>query len=141
MASSRVLGGLPTRGGRAAAVVKTRTSRSEFIEYLRKKGVWLEDVEKHPVCLGIPLGMTGSSGRTVAVDVGLKNPASISLRELVNSSPYVKREMVEHALKPGKPELPNVDKMLRSTPPLPMAVITKEDMQALPIASPVNLTA
>ena len=131
-----MLGGLPAKGARAAA--KTRTSRVEFLDYLRKRSVWLEDVDKHPVCLGVPLGVTGSAGRTVAIDVGLKNPASISVRELVQVSPYVKGKVHEHALQPGKAELPPMDAMLRSAPPIAMAVIIKEDMQSLPIVAPVR---
>jgi len=132
-----MLGGLVARRARFVPAT-TRTTRGEFMDYLRKRSVWLEDVDAHPVVLGVPLGVTGSSGRTVAIDVGLKNPATISIRELVQVSPYFKQAAHEHALRPGRSELPPIDALIRSSPPIAMAVITKEDMQSLPIASPVR---
>jgi len=112
-----------------------------FLSYLRSKGAWLGDVERHPVCLGVPLGVTGSSGRTVAVDLGLKSPAAMPLRELAACSPYVERALIKHALAPGPAELPDFDALLRESPPVPVAVVCKEDMQSLPIASPVHPSA
>ena len=108
MRSGRQLGGLPSR----AAAGSVRTTRDGFLSYLRSKGAWLGDVERHPVCLGVPLGVTGSSGRTVAVDLGLKSPAAMPLRELAACSPYVERALIKHALAPGPAEL-------CATPPCP----------------------
>ena len=69
------------------------TSRDAFLALLKRKGVWLEDVDNHPLVLGIPLGRSGGQEKAIAVDVGLKNMASISLRALARASPNVHRRL------------------------------------------------
>lgn len=135
------LGGLPAlAGARRSLAMAPRTPRSEFLGYLKSKSAWLTDVDKHPVCLGVPIGVSGggANSKTVNVDVGLKFQAVISLRELASCSPHVKSALFEHALQPGAAGLPDVDAIICGAPPLPMAVIIKEDMQSLPIASPLH---
>ena len=70
--------------GRSLAL---RTARGEFNKLLRQKGMWLQDVERHPVCWGMPLGRNGGEGSAISVDVGLKNVVQVSRRELAGASP------------------------------------------------------
>ena len=145
------IGGLPSRlravatDGRsvgratqaaAAASSRAPSAREEFMGLLRRKAWCLDDVEKHPVVLGVPLGMVAGSGKTIAVDVGLKNPATISVAELIKCSPQAKSIMLTHALRGA--EMPKIDSVLQQTPPLPMALVTVEDVQKLPIATPMH---
>lgn len=106
---------------------------------LKRKGWCLDDVEEHPVVLGVPLGMVAGSGKTIAVDVGLKNPANISVAELMRCSPHAKSTMLTHAL--GGGEMPKINTVLQRTPPIPMALVTVEDIQKLPIATPMHPSA
>ena len=128
--SGALLGGL-SRVRSAAAP----TARAEFEQLLRSKSAWLQDVSKHPLCAGVPLGRQGGAEGSISVDLGLKNFSQISTRELAASSSEYRRQLIERtkggALE-GQPE------DLRRAETIPMAVIIKEDVQRLPIATPAR---
>jgi len=133
-----MLGGLPGRGRAAALRARPRGSREEFIALLRRKRFWLEDVEQHPICLGVPLGRAPGTDNAVLVDVGLKNFATVSIRELAACSPQVNEALIDHALQPGPPGPSKDLRVLEHATPIPMAVVEKEDVKSLPIATPVR---
>ena len=114
------------------------TSRDAFLALLKRKGVWLEDVDDHPLVLGIPLGRSGGQEKAIAVDVGLKNMASISLRELARASPNVHRMLLDRALAgKGVDDLTEEEDaaLIAAAGPVPMVIIEREDLQQLPIAT------
>lgn len=145
--SRTALGGLPLaaagarRAGRTATVRRAvpSTSRDELLSLLRRKGWQLQDVERHPVVLGVPLGQDGGSSRGVSIDMGMKIPAVVSLSELSDASTDFKRKLIERALdgdSDGQQE--STHELLRGTDPVPMVVQVKEDMMNLPIASALH---
>lgn len=144
--SRTALGGLPLaaagarRAGRAATVRRTvpSTSREELLSLLRRKGWQLQDVERHPVVLGVPLGQDGGSSRGVSIDMGMKIPAVISLSELSDASTDFKRKLIERALDGDSSGQQETQELLRGTDPVPMVVQVKEDMMNLPIASALH---
>ena len=130
MSGARLLGGL--------ARVRSKpvlTGRAEFEQLLRRKSAWLQDVEKHPLVLGVPLGRNGGPDKAITMDLGLKNMAQISTRELANSSSEFKQALLDR-MKGGPLEGQPED--LRRAEPIPMSVIVKEDVMRLPIATPVR---
>ena len=56
------------------------------MQLLRRKAWQVSDLDRHPVCLGVPLGQDGGDAKAVSVDCGLKTMASVSLGDLVDSS-------------------------------------------------------
>ena len=112
-----------------------RTARAEFEQLLRRKSAWLQDLEKHPLCVGVPLGRNGGPDKSISVDLGLKNMAQISTRELAASSSQYKQALIDR-IKGGPLEGQPED--LRRAEPIPMAVIVKEDVQRLPVATPAR---
>ena len=88
--------------------------------------------------LGIPLGRSGGQEKAIAVDVGLKNMASISLRELARASPNVHRMLLDRALAgKGVDDLTEEEDaaLIAAAGPVPMVIIEREDLQQLPIAT------
>ena len=135
------VGGLPRlgralRGPRAVRRAAPTTSRAAFLDLLKAKGVWLSDVQRHPMVVGVPVGRDGGSGQGIAVDVGLKNMATVSLHELSEASPQIKAALVDRAL--GSEPIVGDPELLRNPPAVPMAVLVTEDLQNLPVASPVR---
>ena len=130
MRGAKLLGGL-------ARVRSTPvpTARVEFESLLRRKSAWLQDVAKHPLCLGVPLGRNGGPDKAITVDLGLKSMAQISTRELAASSSQYKQALLDRAK--GAP-LEGRPEDLRRAEPIPMSVIVKEDVQRLPIATPAR---
>jgi len=142
----RPLGGLPTlvrSSGRS--VLRHRkaqpvgTSKEAFVDLLKRKGFWMRDLEDHPVCLGVPLGRDMGLGGAMQVDIGLKNPATVSLADLMDASPQLKHAMLERAAQGDiAKKRPDDPALMRDAAPVPMAVLVKEDLQRLPVASPVH---
>ena len=130
MSKARLLGGLAR-----ARSTPVPTARAEFEQLLRRKSAWLQDVEKHPLCLGVPLGRNGGPDKSITVDLGLKSMAQISTRELAASSSQYKQALLDR-IKGGPLEGQPED--LRRAEPIPMSVIIKEDVQRLPITTPVR---
>lgn len=130
MSGPRLLGGLSRV--RSKPVL---TGRAEFEQLLRRKSAWLQDVKKHPLVLGVPLGRNGGPDKAISVDLGMKNMAQISTRELANSSSEFKQALLDRAK--GGP-LEGQPEDLRRAEPIPMSVIVKEDVMRLPIAAPVR---
>ena len=87
------LGGMPVAAARATrgtGVVRQqvpRTSRTELVSLLRRKAWQVDDLKRHPVCLGVPLGQNGGEQYGVSVDIGLKSFATVGVSELVDASP------------------------------------------------------
>lgn len=139
---SRV-GGLPSRITRQTTKIrstvpraKPATWRERFLKHIHDKGALLHALDKQPLVLGVPLATTRTG---VAVDVGLKNPATISVRELYDASPYVKEKLLEHALNlDDHAPPPNLDLLLRDCPPIVLALVCTEDVMAQPIATAVH---
>lgn len=130
MSSRLALGGLSRRAPRPRL-----NERAQFQSLLRRKGWLLQDVEKHPVCLGVPLGRNGGSESAISVDVGLKNMVQVSSRELAGASPQYKRALLDRmkgGAKEGEPET------FGNAELVPMRVVVKEDIQRLPVATPVR---
>tara|TARA_B110001452_G_scaffold137417_1_gene114255 strand:+ start:121 stop:540 length:420 start_codon:yes stop_codon:yes gene_type:complete len=128
--SSKLLGGLSRRAARPRP-----NDRAQFQSLLRRKGWLLQDVEKHPVCLGVPLGRNGGSESAISVDVGLKNMVQVSSRGLAGASAQYKRALLDRmkgGAKEGEPET------FGSADLVPMRVVVKEDIQRLPVATPVR---
>ena len=96
---------------------------------------WLQDVQKHPLVLGVPLGRNGGPDKAISVDLGMKNMAQISTRELANSSSEFKQALLDRTK--GGP-LEGQPEDLRRAEPIPMSVLVKEDVMRLPIAAPVR---
>lgn len=144
------LGGMPaavTRAARGAgrSVVRQpvpRTSRTELVGLLRRKGWQVDDLKKHPVCLGVPLGQDGGNQSGVSVDIGLKAFATVGLSELVEATPELKHSLVQRALDDpkGSKVVPYGD-LLRRPATVPMAVHVKEDLMSLPIATALHPAA
>ncbi len=130
MSGPRLLGGLSR--ARSKPVL---TGRAEFEQLLRRKSAWLQDVKKHPLVLGVPLGRNGGPDKAISVDLGMKNMAQISTRELANSSSEFKQALLDRTK--GGP-LEGQPEDLRRAEPIPMSVLVKEDVMRLPIASPVR---
>lgn len=148
---STALGGLPiaaaaaTRGrvGRSTLQQATpRTSRDELEQLLRRKAWQLKDVNRNPVVLGVPIGQDGGETKGVSVDCGLKSMATVSLADLVDSSPDLKEALIERGLEnPTDTEpLPHND-LLRQAKPVPMVVAVPEDLMRQPVANPVHPAA
>lgn len=141
------LGGLPkaaavaSRGGgkrpNALSPRLPRTSRDELLSLLKRKSWQVRDVDRHPLVLGVPLGQDGGTMQGVSVDIGLKNMAVVSMFELANASPEFKLAIVESALDPARGDQRHED-LLRQAAPVPMAVMTKEDIMKLPVAAAVH---
>ena len=132
MGKSRLLqlGGLSRTRPRAP-----RTSRADFEDLLRRKGSWLQEVERSPMCWGVPLGRNGGSYSAISVDVGLKNHVLVSTRELAGASPQYKQSLhqrMEGGPRHGEPESFN------RAEPVPMQVLVKEDIQRLTVAKPAR---
>ena len=147
------LGGMPvaaaaaTRATRGAgrSVVRQpvpRTSRTELVGLLRRKGWQVDDLKKHPVCLGVPLGQDGGDQSGVSVDIGLKLFATVGLSELVDATPDLKHSLMQRALDDpeGSRVVPHRD-LLRRPATVPMAVHLKEDIMSLPVATALNPAA
>ena len=130
MSGPRLLGGLSR--ARSKPVL---TGRAEFEQLLRRKSAWLQDVKKHPLVLGVPLGRNGGPDKAISVDLGMKNMAQISTRELANSSSEFKQALLDRTK--GGP-LEGQPEDLRRAEPIPMSVLVKEDVMRLPIAAPVR---
>ncbi len=111
-------------------------------ELLRRKAWQLKDLERNPVCLGVPVGQDGGEQRGVSVDIGLKTHATISVSDLADASPSFQQQLYERAAaaRGGTRRVPHAD-LLRRAQPVPMAVTVKEDMMQLPIASAVHPAA
>ena len=119
-----------------------RTSRDELMDLLKRKAWQMRDLEKHPVCLGVPLGQDGGPSQGVTVDLGLKTMATISLTDLVEASPKLKETLYERALStPGDSAPVKMDDLLRKPSTVPMSVAVREDLMAQPIASAVHPAA
>ena len=76
--AASALGGLPLSlaRGRVSRRAKTpSTSHDELLHQLRRKSWQLNDLERHPVCYGVPLGQDGGPSKAVSVDCGLKSPS------------------------------------------------------------------
>ena len=126
------LGGLPVRAAAATAgragrsMLRERvprTSRDELMDLLKRKAWQMRDLEKHPVCLGVPLGQDGGPSQGVTVDLGLKTMATISLTDLVEASPKLKETLYERALStPGDSAPVKMDDLLRKPSTVPMSV-------------------
>ena len=141
-------GGLPA--SRAAAVAASRrrmtpalprTSRGELLSLLKRKSWQVRDVDRHPVVLGVPLGQNGGPAQAVSIDVGLKNPAAVSVSELVDAAPALKEVVMERALadaQSGRSSSAYHEEMLRNSSPVPMSVCVKEDLMELPVANAVH---
>ena len=129
------LGGLPlsaaaaTRGRAGRAMVRQaapRTSRDELVQTLRRKAWQLHDVNRHPVVLGVPLGQDGGETRGVSVDIGIKTMATVSLADLVDSSPHLKEGLIERGLaSPDSTEPLPHNELIRKAKPVPMVVALK----------------
>ena len=76
-----------------------------------------------------------AADKAITMDLGLKNMAQISTRELANSSSEFKQALLDR-MKGGPLEGQPED--LRRAEPIPMSVIVKEDVMRLPIATPVR---
>lgn len=144
------LGGLPLFAAQATkhipnTVVRQKpikTSRDELMQLLRRKSWQVEDLEKHPMVLGVPLGQDGGSQRGVSVDIGLKEHATVGLSEIVDASPDLKRALMQRALDDPEGSGPvDHNDLLRKKATVPMAVHTKEDLLSMPVASPVHPSA
>ena len=109
------------------------------MQLLRRKAWQVSDLDRHPVCLGVPLGQDGGDAKAVSVDCGLKTMASVSLGDLVDSSPELKEALMEHGLQnPQSSEpIPHTEH-LRRAQPVPMVVAVKEDLMKQPVAAPTH---
>ena len=153
------LGGMPVAAARAtrgAGVVRQpvpRTGRAELMSLLRRKAWQVDDLKRHPVCVGVPLGQNGGEQYGVSVDVGLKSFATVGVSEesvlqqlAATASPDLKRSLMHRALEDSKAgssgggAVPYRD-LLRRPATVPMAVHVKEDLMSLPIASALNPAA
>lgn len=146
------LGGMPVAAARAtrgAGVVRQpvpRTGRAELMSLLRRKAWQVDDLKRHPVCVGVPLGQNGGEQYGVSVDVGLKSFATVGVSELVDASPDLKRSLMHRALEDSKAgssgggAVPYRD-LLRRPATVPMAVHVKEDIMSLPVATALNPAA
>ena len=116
-----------------------RTSRDELVQLLRRKAWQMQDLNRHPVCLGVPLGQDGGETKGVSVDCGLKTMATVSLAELVDSAPDLKEAMMERGLATADSTepVPYAD-LLRKAQPVPMVVAVKEDLMKQPVAHPTH---
>ena len=139
------LGGLPRLASQSGRRVLRHglappvpTSRTAFLDLLKRKGFWLGDLEDHPVCLGVPLGRDLALGGAMQVDVGLKSLATVSLADLVDSSPQLKQAFLERAADKTAPMDSSEPALIRNAPSVRMAVLVKEDLERLPVASPVH---
>ena len=129
----------------------------ELLSLLKRKGWQVQDVDRNPVVLGVPLGQDGGSSQAVSIDIGLKNRAMVSVSELVNASPQLREVLTEQALADIERERGSGgeasgaesttssstlgtfdDKVLSGIDPVPMAVSVKEDIMHLPVASAVH---
>jgi hypothetical protein len=148
VAGRAALGGLPvaaaaaTRGRAGRSVLRhsaPRTSHDELLKLLRRKAWQLRDLERHPVCLGLPLGQDGGPTKGVSGDCGLKNMATVSLNDLVDCVPELKEALVDRGLADSESteSLPYAD-LLRRASVVPMSVPVKEDLMDQPIATPVH---
>ena len=145
------LGGLPlaaasaTRARVGRSVLRQAaptTSRDALMDTLRRKAWQLQDLARHPVALGVPLGQDGGESKAVSVDIGIKTPASVSLPDLIDCSPDLKEALYERGLEtPGGTEPLPYNDLLRKAKPVPMTVAVKEDMMKQPIAIPVHPAA
>ena len=74
----------------------------------------------------------------VSVDCGLKTMATVSLADLVDSSPDLKEALMESGLETeGDEPIPYAD-LLRRAQPVPMVVAVKEDLMKQPVAMPTH---
>ena len=113
-----------------------------MMKLLREKAWQVEDVDHHPAVLGAPLGQDGGAAMGVTVDVGLKTMPTISLSELVDSSPEFKEALIQRALDDpdGTAPVEHAD-LLRRNLTVPLAVHVKEDLMKTPIATPMHPSA
>ena len=136
------LGGLPTSIGRAVArktahAPVQRTSRTALLELLRRKGWQVEDIDRHPVLLGVPLGQDGGPSSGISVDIGLKNMTVASVADIADASSEFKEALVTRALD-SPDDNREFQEILRGTGPIPMVLKVKEDMMKLPIATALH---
>ena len=115
------------------------------MEKLRWKGWQIQDLNKNPVCLGVPVGHPGmDENKAVEVDIGLKTFVSVGLTDLIDASPDLKEELMMRALDGPPPEAgapsPHLE-LLRHAKPVPMSVMVKEDMMKQPVGVPVHPAA
>ena len=137
------LGGLPlafaaaTRRRAGTSVTQIppgNTSRGKLLSLLKRKGWQVEDLERNPAVLGVPLGQNGK-GAGVEVDIGLKNMVTTSLSELVDASPKLKQALLERALEqPGTERVEYTD-LLRKNATVSVIVHAQEDILGRPVAS------
>lgn len=109
-----------------------------MLNLLRRKGWQIEDVDKHPVVLGVPLGQDGGPSQGVSIDIGLKSMAVVSLSELADASSDFKRKLFDRALQGESTSEKPYQELLRGTDPVPMVLQVKEDIMKLPVASAVH---
>ena len=132
--AASALGGLPLSlaRGRVSRRAKTpSTSHDELLHQLRRKSWQLNDLERHPVCYGVPLGQDGGPSKAVSVDCGLKNAASVSYTDLIENSPELKASFMD-------PNIADTTDLLRGAMPLPVSVVVKEDRVSQPIVAPMH---
>ena len=131
------LGGLSRMRSAAAP-----TARAEFERLLRNKSAWLQDVSKHPLCAGVPLGRNGGPEQAISMDIGAKNLARVSTRELAASSSQYKQQLIRCTKGiVGTRTTTNQLENVWMAKPIPMAVIVKEDVQRLPVVMPARCPA
>jgi hypothetical protein len=145
MRGRTALGGLPlaaAAGSAARTTARTpipKTSRTELLSLLRRKAWQVSDIERHPVVLGVPLGQNGGPTKAVSIDIGLKNMVHVSVPELVDACPDLKEKLALRALDSTSEDEPVFDQqLLKEGVTVPMAVMVKEDIMDLPIASTVH---
>ena len=101
------------------------TSKEAIMQLLKRKGYWLNDLEDHPVCLGVPLGKDMGLGGAIQVDVGLKSPVTVSFVDLIDASPQLKLALFQRAAQKSSDNVSD-NELLRDALPVPVVVLAKK---------------